>query len=34
MYLKSCVMASAMLFGSMSVNVHADMAEDAIQYRQ
>ena len=34
MYLKSCVIASAMLFGPMSVNVQADMAEDAIQYRQ
>ena len=34
MYLKSCVIASAMLFGAMSVNVQADMAEDAIQYRQ
>jgi cytochrome c556 len=34
MNLKTYVIASAMLFGAMSANVQADMAEDAIQYRQ
>ena len=34
MHLKCYVVASAMLLGAMSANVQADMAEDAIKYRQ